>query len=142
MKKTIAAALIALSPLAAWASCTWTSTGTFTAKLVCTSANESIPSASDAGLSLLNCKKGVAVFIEADSGQTLSGSGTLKVAVYNEQAKAWGEVPDLAISPTVASARYQGFAAIWVADSSGRIAVYPVSLGVSSGGLTAYLACN
>ena len=138
----LTALLGCLLPGLATATCTWSQTGVQSAKVVCTTANETIPTGASDGLWLGFCKKGISVFVAADSGKVLTGSGTVKVAVYSDGAAAWGEVPDLAMSPTVASARYQGFAGLFVADSQGRIAVYPVSVGVDAGGFTAYLTCS
>ena len=143
IRKFFAVALFLLFPLAASASCTWTQSPTLIeGTMVCTSANESIPTTAVQGWQVNTCSKGVTIFICADSGKVLTGSGTLKVAVWNGVAVLWGEVPDRAMSPTVASARCQGFDGIWSVVNNGRFAVYPVSVGVDSGGLTAYFSCN
>lgn len=135
--------LLALVPSLALATCTWTQdAGQITGTVVCTTANESAPTLATQGWQVNMCPKGVTLFICADSGQTLSGSGTVKVYLYNPAAALWGETPDLALSPTVASARCQGFSGIWSVVNSGRLAAVPVSVGVSSGGFTAYFSCN
>jgi hypothetical protein len=137
------ALLVALSlPAAASATCTWTNTNAYEAKLVCTTANESAPSAATDGFDFSQCLKGVSLFICADSGQTLSGSGTVKLYQRHPIAALWGEIPDLNVSPTVSSVRCQGFPGIWSVVAQGRLAVQPVSVGVSSGGFTAWLTCN
>lgn len=141
--KHLAVALALFLPSLALATCTWTqSTGLREGTMVCTSANESIPTTTAQGWQFTSCPKGVTVFICADDTRTLSGSGTLKVALYHPVAAKWGETPDLAMSPTVASAQCQGFQGMWTVVEGGRIAVYPVSVGVSAGGLTAWFACN
>jgi hypothetical protein len=143
MKKTLAV-LVALSlPMAASATCTWTTLSDTEFKVVCTTANETAPTTgTTAGWEVAMCRKGFNVFIAADSGQTLSGSGTVQVHIYDANLAIWGQVIDLALSPTAASVRGQGFAGIWAVVTGGRLAVVPVSVGVSSGGFTAHVTCN
>ena len=141
MLKTLAF-LAAFLPSAALATCTTTATSQFSVTVVCTSANESAPSIATDGLSLAACKKGVSVFLAADSTKTLSGTGTVKIYVYDPTAAAWGEVPILAQSVTASAVRYQGFPAFSVSVADGRIAAIPSSVGVSSGGSTIYLRCQ
>lgn len=141
MKILVAAIALAFS-FPALATCTWTQdAGLRSGTMVCTSANEGIPTTTAQGWQFTSCPKGVTVFICADSGKVLTGSGTLKVALYHPVAALWGEVPDLAMNPT-ATTRCQGFAGMWTVVEGGRIAVYPVSVGVDAGGLTAYFSCN
>lgn len=143
MKKLAVVLAVAVLPTLASATCTWTqSLTTQEGTVVCTTANESAPTTALQGWQMNLCPKGVSLFICADSGQTLSGSGTVKVYLYNAVAQLWGETPDLALSPTVASARCQGFTGLWTVVPAGRIAAVPVSVGVSSGGFTAYFTCN
>jgi hypothetical protein len=143
MKKTLAV-LVALSlPMAATATCTWTTLADTEFKVVCTTANETAPTTgTTAGWEVAQCKKGFNVFIAADSGQTLSGSGTVQVHIYDANLAIWGQVIDLALLPTAATVRGQGFAGIWAVVTGGRLAVVPVSVGVSSGGFTAHVTCN
>jgi hypothetical protein len=137
----IAALLTLASPAAA--TCTWTSLADTEFKVVCTTANETAPTTgTTAGWEVGMCKKGFNVFIAADSGQTLSGSGTVQVHVYDANLAIWGQVIDLALSPTAATVRGQGFAGIWAVVTGGRLAIVPVSVGVSSGGFTAHVTCN
>ena len=138
---TVVAAVLLALPFAADAACTWTTA--FDGKsgsAVCTN-NETIPTTTAQGWKM-QCPKGVTFFICADVTKVLTGSGTLKVAVWSPQAALWGEVPDVAMSPTVASARCQGFPGLWTVVDGGLIAAYPVSVGVDAGGLTIYWACN
>lgn len=143
MKKLVVLLALLVLPSLALATCTWTqTTGLTEGTVVCTSANESAPTLATQGWQVNVCPKGITLFICADSGQTLSGSGSVKVYLYNPTAALWGETPDLALSPTVASARCQGFSGIWTVVNTGRFAAVPVSVGVSSGGFTAYFSCN
>ena len=142
MKKLLALLLAMVLPAAASATCTWTQSPTLIeGTMVCSSANEGVPTTTAQGWQFSACSKGVTIFICADSTKVLTGSGTLKVAIYHPTALLWGEVPDLAMSPT-ATTRCQGFAGMWTVVPGGRIAVFPVSVGVDAGGLTAYFSCN
>lgn len=141
-------ALSLLVALPAYASCTWTqSTNAIAAKVVCTTANESAPSAATDGLPLsavvAGNKKlsGFSVTAEADSGQTLSGSGTLQAYLYDDQAAAWVRVPDLDLAVTASGIRRQGFPGFEVLAGrvGSRVAFVAVSVGVSAGGITLYL---
>jgi hypothetical protein len=137
----VAAAL--LLPLVASATCTFTGDET-TSVATCTTGTETIPTLATEGLPVLNCFRGLSVFIAADATRTLSGTGTLKVYMYDAGAAAWGEAPDLAMSATVSGARYHAFPGLFFTASriSGRIAVLPSGVGVSAGGVTVYLRCQ
>ena len=78
MKKLVAVLAAFLLPSVALATCTWTSTSN-TAKAVCTTADEAIPTAATDGLALNACSKGIAVLLEADATKTLSGTGNIKL---------------------------------------------------------------
>ncbi len=126
-------------------STTWTTTGQ-TAKAVCTTGNESAPSAATEGLALYSTQtfsrlKGFSVSAAADSGQTLSGSGSLQAYIYDDQAAAWVRVPDLDLSVTVSGGRYQGWMGyeVMAGRVNARIAFVPVSVGLSAGGITIFL---
>ena len=141
MKKLIVAAALVL-PVSAWATCTVTQPSTTTAKIVCTTANESAPTLATDGMNVANCKRGVAPFVCAPGG-TLSGTGTMKVYVWNSYASAWGEVPDLALSVNASGTPVcMGFGSLMVYVRGPRIMLVPSSVGVSAGGVTTYLSCE
>ena len=143
MKKLLVVAALVLGPAVALATCTWTQTAGMTeGTVVCTTANESAPTTTAQGWQATSCPKGMSLFVCADSGQTLSGAGTVRLYVYNATAALWGPVPDLDLSVTSSSVRCQGFAGLWTVVPPSRFAPVPVSVTVSSGGLTAYWACN
>jgi hypothetical protein len=134
------AVLAALAAFPAYASCTWTSPGPHTAKVVCTTGNESAPTLATEGMPLINVSA-VAVIAAADSGQTLSGAGTLRVYLYDPGVGAWVRCLDCG-EPAVSlsSVRYQAFAPFQaLVKRGGRIALVPVGVTVSSGGVTIYL---
>jgi hypothetical protein len=130
--------LLVVSP--AYATCTWSSPGPHTAKVVCTTGNESAPTLATEGMPLINVSA-VAVIAAADSGQTLSGAGTLQVYVYDPGVGAWARCQDCGEpAVTLSSVRYQSFAPFSaLVKRGGRIALVPVGVTVSSGGVTIYL---
>lgn len=87
------------------------------------------------------------IVLEADSGQTLNGTGTLQCWRYSEAAGAWTRAPGGDI--TYASITGQRRATIYSGNSPGtgevaisrrgRIVYNPSSVTVSGGGLTIYL---
>jgi hypothetical protein len=138
------ALVLLLSAPAALATCTWSSTGNSSAKIVCTSGNESAPTLATEGLSLTAggiALKGLGLTAEADTGQTFTAtpSGTLQAYLYDDVAAAWVRVPDLDVSVTATSLRRQGWQGFTVLAARGRIAFVPVSVTLSSGGITLYL---
>jgi hypothetical protein len=101
-----------------------------------TALTGSAPSASTEGLSL-NCVDGFCVVVEAPSGQTLSGAGTLQAYIWdpllNAGAGAWARMPAGDKSVTGTAAR-QAFAADEVLSGrGGRVIYIPSSVTVSSG---------
>ncbi len=141
MKKFLVAAALAL-PVGAWATCTVTQPNATTAKVVCTTANESAPTLVTEGMNAANCKKGLTLFVCADDTRTLSGTGNVKLYVWNDYAKKWGEVPDLQSGVTVSGTQCMGFGSFVVNVRGPRVQAIPVSVGVSAGGFTSYLSCE
>ena len=119
----------------------WSSPAANVFKLACTTANESAPTLVTEGAPLGLFKSGFSVFAAADSGQTWTASpgGVLQAYIWNDTAQAWGRAPDLDVSISVASARYQAWAGFGPAALRGRVAYVPVSVTVSSGGITVYI---
>jgi hypothetical protein len=134
----VAVSVLVASP--AYATCTWSSPGPHTAKVVCTTGNESAPTLATEGMPLINVSA-VAVVAAADSGQTLSGAGALHVYVYDPGVGAWARCQDCGEpAVTLSSVRYQAFAPFQaLVKRGGRIALVPVGVTVSSGGVTIYL---
>ena len=109
---------------------------------VCTFQTEAKPTDGDttAGASLTNVG-GYTVFLEADAGQTLSGSGTLYAYLYNPQTSKWHYAPDLSfVVPSSATGQSGvGFIGVYVSSPWGRVCYRPNAVGVSAGNLTIYL---
>jgi len=88
------------------------------------------------------------LFIAADSGQTLSGAGTLECYVYNTVAARWARFKDWDVTVTTSAVRDAGFAGpspgkgYPVLTSIGRVAFRPNGVTLSGGGLTIYLNCT
>lgn len=127
--------------LPAAAACTWSSTGSYRSKVVCTTANEAAPTLVTEGMSLSNLKA-LSVTAEADAAQTFTAApaGTLAVYLWDPTVAAWARCRDCG-EPTIteASVRRQSFAAFQVLGPTGRIAFVPVGVTVSAGGVTLYL---
>lgn len=124
-------------PALAFATCTQTQVSSSRSKLACTTGTEPAPTLSTQGQSLVGLK-GVSVTVEADSGQTLSGAGTLQAYTWDPVAAGWARNPDLDLPVTVSAARRQSFLGIWVPAPTGRIAYAPNGVTVSAGGVTVY----
>lgn len=87
------------------------------------------------------------IVLEADSGQTLNGTGSLQCWRYSEAAGAWTRAPGGDVSYTAITGVRR--ATIMTGNSPGpgepvisrrgRIVYNPSSVTVSSGGLTIYL---
>ena len=115
-------------------------------KAVCTSGTETFGAAATDGLNLEDCV-GYDVVLEADSGQTLSGAGTLQAYVYDPQVAGWARAPDFDITVPAGAASNRRFyplagspgKGIPVLVAQGRIGYTPNGVTVSSGGVTIYL---
>lgn len=80
--------------------------------------------------------RGYRLMIEADTGQTLSGSGNLRAYYYDFGVGAWLRTPALDIAVTLSSTRRQGYADIIVPVRSGCVLYAADTVGVSGGGVT------
>ena len=124
-------------------SITWTATGARSAKAVCTTATESAPADTltpvDGLGAILSDAQGYFVSVEADSGQTLSGAGSLLCYLWNPLSGVWDRTPDLDLSVTSSAVRGMGFIGGQVVSGRGRIAYVPSGVTVSSGSRTIYI---
>lgn len=124
---------------------TWTDNG-LSAQGVFTTGSESAPTGA-VGLALNSAAfggkrlNGFAVTLAADSGQTLSGAGSLLGYVYVPSLGAWSRCPDLDLAVSVSAVRSQTWAApeVMVGQPGSRVAFVPSGVTFSAGGLTAYL---
>lgn len=142
--KSLAIAAIALVvaiaiPSTAFAACTFSSSGSTDSTLTCTTGSGSAPTADTDGVALGPIGQGFAVIVSADSGQTLSGAGTLLAYVYSGAVGRWIRCADLDITVGTSGVRDLTFNAIWVAGRKGRVAFVPSSVTVSSGGVTVFI---
>lgn len=100
------------------------------------------PTLADDGISI-DVATGVSVFAEADSGQTLSGTGTLLCYVYDRVFAAWVRAPALDITiPNVAGQRRLAMPALDVFARRGRLAYITSAVAVSAGSVTVYMLCT
>lgn len=124
-------------------SITWSATGARSAKAVATTATESAPAdgltpAEGLG-AILSDAKGYYVCVEADSGQTLSGAGSLLAYLWNPLTGVWARTPDLDFTVTASATRGMGFLGAEVVSGRGRIAYVPSGVTVSSGSRTIFI---
>jgi hypothetical protein len=142
MRKLLAflvAASLAL-PAVPLAACTWT-TGTTQAIDVCASGNESAPTLATEGFSI-DGLQAFTLVAEADTGQTFTAApaGAIQFYVYDQVVGAWVRAPDLDVTVSLASARRQAWTGYQIKGRRvSRIAVVPVAVTLSAGGLTLYL---
>jgi hypothetical protein len=116
------------------------------AQLIDADGNLAMPAASDftvtsgstLGNSLpLNGVNAFFVSVEADSGQTLSGAGTLRCLMLDEKTKTVFRNPALDLSVTASGVRGMCFPDQKVEVPSGRsVLYYPDTVTLSAGGLT------
>lgn len=127
-------------------SITWSNTdnqGSVSA--VCTTGTETFGKAATDGARLSDAGA-IDVFLAADSGQTLSGAGTLQCWIYNHIIQRWARAADFDITVPngVASNRDAGFKGpavgkgLPVFSKFDRIAFAPNGVTVSGGGVTVY----
>lgn len=141
-------ALALLLPLAAEATCTWTTNAEGTSgKVVCTTVGETAFAGTDSALlgwELKDCSKGVVLTACVDSTRTLSAAATLSTYIYDPQASLWAFNSDLNIVTATISAtqRCQNFPAINVLVPAGRLAIIPTAGTLSAGNFTIYFRCN
>lgn len=134
------------------AAVTWTEIDTLTgyntqAKGVAASGTATdAPTSTTAGLGLGSVAS-FDIVLEADSGQTLNGTGALQCWRYSEAAGAWtrapgGDISYAAITGVRRATIYSGNSPGGgepVISRRGRIVYNPSSVTVSAGGLTIYL---
>ena len=83
---------------------------------------------------------GFSVTVAADSGQTLSGAGT--ISCYGWDPGSYNNVSffqDLGLTVTTASVRSVTLTGVWIAAARGLITCVPTGVTVSSGGVTLYV---
>ena len=120
------------------AAATWTLTGSTSVKAVAGSGTADAPTLATQGMNLANVG-GFSVVASADSGQTLSGAGSLQAYLYDDNVARWARCPDLDLTCGTASVRDLAFPGFSVLSPRGRIAYVPSGVTVSSGGVTIYL---
>jgi hypothetical protein len=143
MKKILAVAAALLFPFYAHAvAATWSDTDTGV-KAVCASGTCDAPVAAASltdGLDLTTTRaKGILVTVCADSGQTLSGAGTLTAYNRDPAVALWAVLPDMNLSPATATVRCISFAGLYVPVSKGRVLWVPTGVTVSAGGVTVFI---
>jgi hypothetical protein len=116
---------------------TWTQIGPRSVKQVATTATEAAPTLVTDGC-LITDLDGLTIHVEADSGQTLSGAGTLKAWLWNDNSLVWSRAPDLDKSVSTASVRAVSFLGDAVVSARGRIAFEISGVTASSGSRTIY----
>lgn len=123
---------------------TWSTTNqNGSGKAVCTTGTETFAAGALDGVSCANAGA-IEVFLEADSGQTLSGAGNLLAYALDDINGLWARAPDfdLAVTSAMASNRAATFIGpsagkgIPVISKRGRMAYVPSGVTVSSGGVT------
>jgi hypothetical protein len=115
-------------------------------KAVCTTGTETFAAAATDGASLRSAS-GWDVYVEADSGQTLSGAGSLLAYWYSNTTGRWNRAPDFDISIPAGVASNRGFyplagspgKGIPVLVQSGRIGYTVSGATASGGGFTIYI---
>lgn len=148
MRYVIAVALALLLPLAAEATCVWTTNADDTSgNVVCTTVGETAfagTTSAAVGWGLAYCSKGVVLTACVDSTRTLSAAATLSFYLFDPQAALWAKAPDFNITTATISAteRCQTFPALNVVLPAGRMAVLPTAGTLSAGNFTIYFRCN
>ena len=112
-------------------------------KNVCTTSTEAAPTTAHEGADLARTT-GFIVVVEADSGQTLSGAGTLSCWTFNEFTGVWDWCADAikTVPASAASKRGASFAGDFVTTPRSRIDFRPNGVTVSGGGVTVYIICT
>ena len=127
--------------MASWAPLRADGTGRSVISVQTTS--DSPPSASTDGMSLKSVA-GFSVTLEADSGQTLSGAGSLTCWTFHSAINGWARLPDADITIPAACAgnRRYGSVSFQVIAPRGQIAFIANGVTVSAGGCTLYMTAN
>lgn len=107
------------------------------------STSDSAPSAGTDGMALVSVA-GFSVTLEADSGQTLSGAGTLTCFKWSDQIAGWSRYSDgdITVPAAIASNRRYGGVPFQVQAPRGRIAFIANGVTVSAGGCTVYMEAS
>jgi hypothetical protein len=136
LRRALLAAALTLVPAFALAAApTWTTLAPRSVRGTCaTGTCSDAPTLVSQGMNLEGVG-GVTVHVCADSGQTLSGAGTLQAYVWNDQLQYWSRLIDRDLSVTHSAYRCQAFDVLWVGGPRGRLAFVPSGVTVSSGGL-------
>jgi hypothetical protein len=117
--------------------------GTCDAPVEAAGTTDGLPLAGSVSLYGFNVgAKGVVVTVCADSGQTLSGAGTVTAYVRDAQVALWSAIPDLNFTVTSSARRCQTFTGVAVAYPTGRITWVPTGVTVSGGGVTVYISAG
>lgn len=103
--------------------------------------NSCYATSSPEGMDLRNVR-GFRVIIEAASGQTLSGGGTLQAYVYSPATASWIRNNDLDLTVDASSVRRQVFPDLETKVRSGCVLFATSSVTVSSGTVTVYIEAD
>lgn len=105
--------------------------------------NDSAPTVASEGMSLQSVA-GFKVVLEADSGQTLSGAGSLACFTWDDSIAGWARLSDadITVPAAITSNRRYGAVSFQVQAPRGRIAFIASSVTVSAGGLTLYMIAS
>ena len=127
MRLIVAALAILAAPMAASATCTWSTMPRGQAQVSCDASTESAPTLATQGLKLSDAPPAIVVVVSADSGSTISSGGTplLKAYLYVDALDRWVRAPDLDLTITAAGERSQTWPAIYAPNKNGRIAYVP-----------------
>jgi hypothetical protein len=115
-------------------------------KAVCESGTETFAAAATDGASLASAS-GWDVYIEADDGQLLSGTGSVLAYQYSDSVARWFRAPEFDIAVPAAVNTNRGYyplagspgKGVPVLSQKGRIGYAPSGVGVDAGGLTIFI---
>lgn len=122
---------------------TWVRVGANRSVVSVQATTEAAPTVSTDGIALDGIGA-ISIWLEADPGQTLSGTGQLDVYVYDAMVGAWALAPLIPFGvPSGAAGKQRVVLGSVVIDNPrGRIAPIANGVGVSAGGLTLYICCT
>jgi hypothetical protein len=144
MTKTAAVLAALLLPvLTSAAPATYTTLANRTIQGACASGTCDAPveaAGTTDGADLVKFARGLAVTVCADSGQTLSGAGTLTAYIRDPSIALWAAAPALNVTVFSTARRCQTFSGFTVTVPRGRITWVPTGVTVSSGGVTVYVS--
>jgi hypothetical protein len=141
----IAAALTLASPAAA--TCTWTTVGPYTGKVVCTTVGETalaFAAGKTVGWDASLCRKGFVVLACNDGANALTAAATLSLYVYDGIVAGWVMYPDQNITTATITAaqQCQAFDGKWMVVDTERIALLPTAGTLAGGNFTIHFRCN